>query len=113
MSNTRIMFLRDANDRPVGCLAISVDRRNHRVDYGISVLNPADKFDRKMARQLAIGRMVETPFHTYLMKKDKELNMHHISDCVMMHVAYVSGAPSRAVKAAKYWLDYQGYSEES
>lgn len=111
MTNTRIMFLRDANDRPVGCLAISVDRRNHRLNYGISVLNPADKFDRKVARQLAIGRLVEVPF-TVALKRDEELNMHVISERVMKHVAYGSGAPSRAVKAAKYWLLYQGYSDE-
>ena len=109
MTNTRIMFLRDSQYRPVGCVAISVDRRNHRLNYGISVLNPADKFDRKVARQLAIGRLVEVPF-AVAFKRDEELTMHVISERVMKHVAYGSGAPSRAVKAAKLWLFDQGYS---
>jgi hypothetical protein len=112
MTNTRIMFLRDASYRPVGCVAISLDRRNHRLNYGISVLNPADKFDRKLARQLAIGRLVEVPFMVAL-KRDEELNMHVISERVMKHVAYGAGAPSRAVRAAKLWLLDQGYSGEA
>lgn len=101
--NTRIMFLRDAQEHPVGCVAISVDRKNHRLNYQMSVLNPSDRFDRKMARHLALGRLVEAPV-SIPVKRGEELNMHDISTCVMKSIAQ-SKAPSRAVKAAKLWLN--------
>lgn len=104
--NSRIMFLRDANYRPVGCMAISIDSRNHRLNYQYSVLNPVDKFDRKMARHLALGRLVETPI-TVPLPRNGEVSMHLISECVMAHLAG-SNAPSRAVKAAQLWLWDQG-----
>lgn len=102
MNNTRIMYLRDNQYAPVGCVAISIDRRNHRLSYQYSVRNPIDKFDRKLARQLALGRMVEVPIHLPLVR-DMETSMHMISEMVMRHLAS-SNAPTRAVKAAKYWL---------
>lgn len=102
MNNTRIMFLRDSKDHPVGCLAISMDRKNHRLNYQMSVLNPDDRFDRKMARHLALGRLVEKPVSVPV-KRGHELTMHEISCVVMEHVA-TSKAPSRARKAAKFWL---------
>jgi len=102
----RIMFLRDASFRPVGCLAITIDSRNHRLNYQFSVLNPVDKFDRKMARHLALGRLVEAPISVPL-PRNGEVSMHLISECVMVHLAE-SNAPNRAVRAAKLWLQDQG-----
>lgn len=103
IQNTRIQFLRDSQFRPVGCLAINLDLRNHRLTYQMSVLNPADRFDRKVARQLALGRLVEAPVSVPL-PRGKEFTMHDISEVVMRHVAN-SKAPGRARKAAKMWLN--------
>lgn len=103
--NTRIMFLRDANYVPTGCLAINVDRKNHRLSYQFSVLNPADQFNRPVARQLALGRLIEKPIFVP-MKRDEEISMHSVSQRVMMHLA-LSNAPGRAIKAAKFWLMLQ------
>jgi hypothetical protein len=105
MSSTRIMFLRDANYVPTGCLAINVDRKNHRLSYQFSVLNPADKFNRSVARQLALGRLLEKPIFVPL-KRDEEINMHTISQSVMLHLSN-SKSPGRAIKAAKFWLMLQ------
>lgn len=105
MNNTRIMFLRNSDYTPCGCVAISIDRRNHRIDYQYSVLNPLDKFDRKMARHLALGRLVECPISTPLCR-NSEVNMHIISEGVMEHLAN-SNAPKRAVRAAKLWRSCQ------
>lgn len=100
--NKRIMFLRDSQYRPVGCLAISVDRKSHRLNYQFSVLNPADPFDRKTARVLALGRLLDSPISVPLARGTK-VNMHDVSHTVMSHLAK-SNAPNRAVRAAKLWL---------
>jgi len=96
------MFLRDVKGQPVGCLAIGLDRKKHHAVYQLSVLNPADRFNRKMARHLALGRLMETPVSIPL-QRGKDLTKHHISNVVMSHLAK-SKAPTRAVKAAKQWL---------
>lgn len=101
--NKRIMFLRDNQYRPVGCLAINVDRKNHQLNYQFSVLNPADAFDRKTARVLALGRLLDSPISLPL-GRGKAVNMHDVSHAVMTHLAQ-SNAPNRAVKSAKLWLE--------
>lgn len=118
MSNKiRYMYLRDDNDGPVGCLAIKLHRKKHYLEYQLSVLNPADRrhpitgknlpFNRAVARQLAIGRLVENPYNLYL---PEEATMNEVSLLVMQDLAS-SAAPSlhgdipaRAIKAAKLWL---------
>lgn len=102
MTNARFMFLRNAQGRPVGCLAITLDRKNHRVKYQMSVLNPTDQFDRKMARHIALGRLMEKPTLVPV-PRDHAVTLHEVSTLVMSHVAE-SAAPSRAVRAAKQWL---------
>lgn len=104
--NSRIMFLRDSNYRPVGCVAISINRRDRVLNYQYSVLNPNDQFDRKMARHLALGRLVEAPVKVQY-ARGTSINMHLISEMVMLDIAN-SEAPSRAVKAARLWLRDQG-----
>lgn len=107
-NNTRIMFLRNEQYSPCGCLAIRLDRRNHRVSYQYSVLNPKDTFDRQMARHLAIGRLIEKPI-TIPISRATEINMHVISFEVMAHLAK-SDAPKRAKNAANMWLNTQEYN---
>jgi len=99
---TRIMFLRDSQYRPVGCLAIGVSRKRRELSYQYSVLHPTDRFDRGMARQLALGRLLDKPI-TLSYDRKGDLSMHDISNTVMNHLAN-SKAPARAVKAARYWL---------
>jgi hypothetical protein len=108
MDNVRIMFLRGMSYAPCGCVAIKVDTRNRQLSYQFSVLNPADRFDRKMARHLALGRLLETPV-TFSYARGETLTMHDISKRVLEHLV-TSKAPTRAVKAAKLWLFEQGYS---
>jgi len=99
--NRRVTFLRNADNKPVGCVVINVDRHNKRIEYQVSTLNPADKFDREMARLLATGRLVESPFHLWLPNK---AGLHEISRRVMQHIATNKGIPNRSRKAAKTWL---------
>jgi hypothetical protein len=108
--NNRIMFLRDASGMPCGCLAINLDRKNRKLKYQYSVLNPADYFDRKTARVLALGRLLDSPVSVPL-SRTKEVSMHEVSSTVMNHLV-ASSAPSRAVKAAKLWLETKYSTEE-
>ena len=67
--------------------------------------NPQDRFDRKMARQLAIGRMVETPHVVSMHHNVGELTLLDVTTYVMEDILdRQSEFPSRAVKAARLWI---------
>ncbi len=60
-----IHYVRNSNGLPIGCIAFRdvYDANDHLyVEYGISVRNPSDAWNRSLARQIAIGRMIEQPF---------------------------------------------------
>lgn len=109
MKNFRVMYLRDRNNHPVGCVAIKINGSFHRnasvsVEYQVSVLNPQDNFERKMARLLALGRLVESPFSVKVDNRDGEIGMHTISKAVMNEITHNLNIPTRAKKAAGLWL---------
>ena len=99
--NFRIMFLRDDRFQPVGCIAINLTKGG-QVSYQVSVLNPVDNFDRKVARQLAIGRLIEKPIFANIESR----SMFDISTVVMQSIVSSKHFPARAVKAARNWLKY-------
>lgn len=109
--NYRVMYLRDSYSEnmvtmkvnpgaPIGCVVIKVNHVKNEAEYQLSVLNPQDRFEREMARSLALGRLVDTPMYVSLPQGH---NMHDITEAVMRDIAF-GGWPSRAVKAAKLWL---------
>ena len=104
----RIQFLRDSKGQPVGCVAIKIKTAVGRtagvtlVTYQMSVLNPLDKFDRRMARQLALGRLVEAPLTTTI--DHVSPTRREISQAVMQDLREDAFAPTRARKAASLWL---------
>ncbi len=102
----RVMYLRNIKGQPVGCLVIDVNRNSNTINYQLSVLNPADRFDRRVARQLALGRLMEDPIAIPMSRKDA--NMHVISAAVMKNLIIRKSTPSRAVKSAKMWVAYSG-----
>ncbi len=99
--NRRVMFLRNPDNKPVGCVVINVDRHLKRIEYQVSTLNPLDKFNREVARLLAVGRLVEAPFHLWLPNK---AGLHEITRRVMVHIAQNKTVPNRSRKAAKNWV---------
>lgn len=105
MENYRVMYLRSSDGRPVGCVAMSVDRDAGVAAYQLSVLNPADYFDRKVARHLALGRLVEQPKSVPMLKN---ASMHDVSREVMTALVKGDNTPARALKAAKLWLKTRG-----
>lgn len=103
MSN-RIMFLRDQKFQPVGCLAISHDRGTNIVKFQLSVLNPADRFRRDVARQIAIGRLIEKPIVIPLLG-EREPSRTDITFSVMDCICNSKFVPGRARKMARLWLE--------
>ena len=103
LKDYRVMYLRNDNGAPVGCLAIQADHKECVLRYGVSVLYPADKFDRKVARQLALGRLMEAPVTVRVIRED--LNMHDITRSVMRSLVLDRKAPARAIRAAKRWIE--------
>ena len=104
----RFMFLRNKAGSPVGCIAVDgpIQQGNTYVlPYGLSVLNPLDKFDRALARNIAVGRLNNsTTQRTGQVYDIKQPNMHTISKAVMRDLLINPHAPSRARKAARLWL---------
>lgn len=101
MENYRVMYLRSTDGKPVGCVAMVVDRLEGVARYQLSVLNPADYFDRKVARHLALGRLIEQPQKVSMLKN---ASMHDVSRLVMTALVASKHTPARACKAAKLWL---------
>lgn len=46
-----IEYIRAEDRQPIGCI-VAIDKNS----IGISLLNPKDEFDRKLAKKIAIGR---------------------------------------------------------
>src|ERR1700681_2155593 len=100
----RIMFLRDRKGQPVGCISIVLepnDSGDWLAIYQVSVRNPTDRFNRSVARQLALGRMVEAP---YTVKVPHNPKMFEVTHAIMNDIAKDTGATNRARQAAKLWL---------
>lgn len=103
MLSHRVMYLRDKNGAPVGCAAIKL--RDGLIEYQYSVVNPLDKFDKAVARWLALGKLQEAPYTTLVpFAAGKDHTMYDTSFAVMTDIARDSHAPTRARKAAKLWL---------
>ena len=98
---TRIQYLYNSQRRPIGCIALVVDRHNKRVNYQLSVCHPADKFDTKEARLVALTRLIEKPLRFTL---PNESNLNGIAKTLMTKLTIEKGIPTRAVKAAQAWL---------
>lgn len=118
--STRIMYLRAPNGHPVGCVAISVNKTpgNPTVTYSVSALHPNDKFNRSLAREIAMGRLVSStnPPQTLAVSQinftgwrdnlDGKMTVHDVSMGVMTNIVDlgVNRFPARVVKSAKLWL---------
>lgn len=99
-SKYRIMFLRRENNHPIGCLAMHLNG-DGEVSYQVSTLNPVDSFNRKLARQLALGRLLEFPITI----STKGRSVHDITKDVLRDLIKDKSFPSRTRSAATRWLN--------
>jgi hypothetical protein len=101
----RSMFLRYKSGTPYGCLAIEV--KETELHYQLSLQNPVDRWDRKMAHEIATARLVRRPFVVSTTSFEKtQLNHHDITYAVMMDLIGVRYAivPGRVLRSAKRWV---------
>lgn len=106
-SSLKIMYLRDKKDQPVGCVVyrripVNADQTQHHLEYEVSVRNPLDRFNKKMGREIALGRLNTHP---------RETRIHSNStgkEAVFAVLDQIANTPSllpaRAIKAAKAML---------
>jgi hypothetical protein len=99
MTSVRFMFVRNENNHPVGCLAIRIN--NGFVEYQASTLNPVDTFNRKLARDIAEGRLNQHPVR---LPYTGIASMNEITRAVMLDVERNKAVPTRLAKAARQWL---------
>ncbi len=116
-SKVRYMYLRDEHRNPIGCAAIWLHRKKGYLEYQVSVVNPVDRvdpssgksvpFNRSVARDLALGRLVSQGLMVHI---ESDATMNEITHAVMSDLANLSAPafpgdiPNRAIKAAKLWL---------
>lgn len=105
MNQLRYIYLRDLKKQPVACIAVAFDRKRSTVSYNLSVLNPLDRFDRDVARDLAVGRLCRDPVKLDL-SDTNEINSHVITRSILKDMLSwdTDLLPSRARKAGKRWL---------
>lgn len=96
----KITYLRNAQDRIVGCVASEVT--DGYVRYGMSVYNPNDHFSKRLGREIAEGRLR----HSYreICLEDASLRHIDIFAAIMRDVVQERLLSMRAVKAAEFWL---------
>lgn len=100
--NTRVMYLRDKNRRPIGCVAMHLHSKRRTARFQVSTWNPVDEFDRALARQLALGRMVDSP--SVVRSSNGFEDMFQVTLDVMQKIVSDKAYPSRARRAAQRWL---------
>ncbi len=109
MEEYKIMFLRSKDhNHPVGCIAIrlrGIKHDNVDIQYQLSTLSPTDRFDRKLARQLALGRLIESPI---TVSNVNASTIHHLVKAIMQHISESFVFPKRSKAAAKHWLSTKG-----
>lgn len=124
----RYFFLREKpsdpkhRGNPIGCVASQLDRENNKLLFNFSLTNNEhDRFDRHLARKVAIGRLEKQPFvveidatkisalglHKYIM--DFFVNNSNLVDSKTKFnldstPAKVPEVPYRLKKLAKTWL---------
>ena len=103
----RIIYLRTANGAAVGCVAFASSKEYSDLKYQVSVHNPKDKFSRSLARQIALGRLIDSPI---VLSAVQEGTIHDVVAKIMKHIIESNDTskvfPARAISAAKMWLKY-------
>jgi len=102
----RFTYLRDHNEHPIACVAVMFEPNTKQLIYGISTLNPSDTFNKKVARDLAVGRLVQKPSRLTLHIPKHEITAHEITRRVLKDLLMWGHEelPNRTRKGAQKWL---------
>lgn len=97
MSNkVRYFYLRDRHDQPIACVAAMYFQKDKRLSYGLSVRNPLDHFNRKVARELAAGRLALYGVPLDL-SDEPEVNCHTITRRILKDLLYTNQLSSKSM----------------
>jgi hypothetical protein len=109
MDNVRFLYLRNVRGNAFACLAVSLDRKNNSISYGLSTCNPHDKFDKSLAKRIASSRLDKQPSVIEYVRL-ADITCHEITRHVMYTVMNDrpvfdhEGAPQKVRIAARLWL---------
>jgi len=104
MKHIKFMYFRDCNRRPIGCVAIEVLNGMSCLRYAVSAVHPYDIFNRGVARDLAVGRLISHPIYIACPSR---ANLHTVLTTVMRDIAATRLVPTNLIKSAKRWLTQQ------
>lgn len=94
----KFFYLRDESRNPIGLVA------SHKVgewiEFAISTWNPKDKFDKKIAKEVAVGRLKNND--SYLVRGGEKVKTRIMK--VLVDPGYRL-MPRKARKAAQLWID--------
>jgi hypothetical protein len=95
MENLRYYWLRDEKKNPVACIASR--KQNGIVEFTVAAHNPIDKFNKRLGREIAVGRFTN-PIHIWTVNTVDNVKIA-ILNAILQCPTLTS---ARAVKAAMY-----------
>jgi len=106
----RHFYLRDftkENKHPVGCVAIEVRPETNEIRYAFSACSPLDKFNSRVARDKATGRLVSHPIviNCKVPEKGYEITQKVMEDIISKNTNQEQGRSFLAYDAAQQWLN--------
>lgn len=106
----RWFYLRDANKRPVACIASEIVVANagqeavEYVYFAVSTHNPIDEFNRNTARDVAQGRLLSSLGEPGWDHENKVLVGPGVKEAILKKLASTKSMPQRTKDAAKLWV---------
>lgn len=97
----RYLYLRNRKNFPVACIATRVNHDSKKMEYGYSVYNPNDQFNKSVAREEADKKIEEKGFFT---SWDQNLSAHKNTELVLKDLLSKSEIPLQLKVVAKKWL---------
>lgn len=103
----RWFYVRDKDGKPVACIATK--RENQSIAIAFSVCNPVDQWNKKIARDKAIGRVNSVSFLHHCfgegdIKKNVMKTLAKGEPILDDEGLLVVSIPTRLKQAAKFWL---------
>jgi len=83
LRHTYLYHYNKQNKKPIGCLAVQLDRDKNEIIYAFSTCSPQDKFNAKLAQKIAFGRLALKP---QIIKTEVPVSGHQITARIMQHI---------------------------
>lgn len=100
MNNIRYMYIRDEKRNPIG--VIVTRKVENYVEVNYSFCSPKDKFDKKIGKKIALGRLETKP--AFVCGLDEKSNRHSITRDVLASISYVVNLTKKTEKFVQNWL---------